>query len=83
MGYGFSRSCNTRTVSLSLITNNRGTSFRDDIAVIKPWVSPMPAVLIETARISGRDEQILHSAGSDAYVADGVKQALDWRFFGQ
>lgn len=64
-------------VSSNLGVNNRGSGARDDLAVLKPSVTNMTAVLVEAARLSGTDERILHAAGSATKVASGVKTALE------
>lgn len=65
------------SVSSNLGVNNRGSFTKDDIAVLKPRVTEMTAVLVEAARLSGTDEKILHTSGSAAKVATGIKAALD------
>jgi N-acetylmuramoyl-L-alanine amidase len=65
------------SVSLSLGVNNRGSMARDNVAVIKPSVTRATAVLVETARLSGSDEQKLHAASAPARVASGIKTAID------
>lgn len=66
-----------RSVSSSLGVNNRGVMVNDDIAVLKSSVTEMNAVLLEAARLSGNDERILHTSGSAARVAAGIKAALE------
>lgn len=68
------------SVSTSLGVNNRGAKVDDGLAVLKEKVTPMTAVLIEAARLSGSDEEKLHSAGSATKVAEGIKAALDAYF---
>lgn len=68
-------------VSASLGVNNRGAMVDDGLAVLKETVTPMTAVLVESARLSGSDEEKLHAAGSATKVAAGIKAALD-AFFG-
>ena len=67
-----------RAVSANLGLNNRGAKVDEEIAVLKPTVTRMNAVLLEAGRLSGRDEQILHSAGAASRIAAGVKSALEW-----
>lgn len=57
--------------------NNRGSFVRDNLAVLKPQVTPTTAVLLEVARLSGTDEKILHAPSSAARAATGIKTALD------
>lgn len=66
-----------RTVSSSLGVNNRGVMVDDELAVLKPTVTKMNAVLVEAARLSGTDETKLHTSGSAARIAAGIKAALD------
>jgi len=49
--------------------------------VLKPEVTKMTAVLLEAARLSGHDEQVLHHASTPSRVAPGVRAAVD-RYFG-
>ncbi|WP_048441753.1 N-acetylmuramoyl-L-alanine amidase [Caenimonas sp. SL110] len=70
------------SVSSSLGVNNRGSRVEiDDIAVLKPNVTRMTAVLVETARVSGKDEERLHSPDAPARIAAAVRSSLD-AFFG-
>lgn len=64
-------------VSSSLGVNNRGAFPSDKLAVLKPTVTEMPAVILETARVSGTDEVALHAKGASTRVANGIRQALD------
>lgn len=67
-----------RTVSSSLGVNNRGVMVDDEVAVLKKTVTEMKiAVLVESARLSGTDETKLHTSGSVARIAAGIKAALD------
>ena len=66
----------SQAVSVNLGTNNRGPKIDDTIAVLKPTVTNMTAVLIEIARLSGSDEQILHAAGSTTKAAAGIQSAV-------
>lgn len=66
-----------RAVSSALGANNRGSFAETELAVLKPTVTKMTAVLLETARLSGSDEVALHSPQAPTRVADGVKLALD------
>lgn len=66
------------TVSSSLGTNNRGSMARTDLAVLKPTVTFMPAVILEVARLSGSDEQLLRSSTMPSRAAEGVRQAVEW-----
>lgn len=67
----------SRAVSSSLGVNNRGPAVVSDIAVLKPRVTSMNAVLLEAARLSGSDERTLHGSGAMARIAVGIKAALD------
>ena len=67
-------------VSLSLGTNNRGAKVDDTIAVLKPTVTGMPAVLIEVARLSGSDERLLHAPTSATRAALGIHSAIQSYF---
>jgi len=64
------------SVSLSLGTNNRGSYARDDLAVLKPTVTQMPALLLEMARF-GSDETILHSSTAARRTAEAIKDTVD------
>ncbi|RJG16332.1 N-acetylmuramoyl-L-alanine amidase [Massilia cavernae] len=66
-------------VAQNLGVNNRGAEVRDDLAVLKPTVTnnPIPAVLLEAARLSGSDEKALHSAGSAGRIATGIQTAIE------
>lgn len=66
-----------RAVSFSLGVNNRGVMVDEKLAMLKPTVTEMRAVLVEAARLSGADEIKLHTAGSAARIATGIKAALD------
>jgi N-acetylmuramoyl-L-alanine amidase len=66
-----------RAVSSSLGVNNRGVMVDDELAVLKPTVTEMNAVLLEAARLSGTDEIKLHASGSTTRIATGIKAALD------
>lgn len=66
----------SRAVSMNLGTNNRGSKIDDTVAVLKPTVTNMTAVLIEVARLSGSDEQILHAARSATKTAVGIQSAV-------
>lgn len=63
------------TVSSNLGLSNRGSKTAD-FAVIKPYPNKMPAVLLETARLIGTDEKILHTPGSATKAANGIKDAI-------
>lgn len=65
------------SVSSHLGVNNRGAMIADGIAVLKPSVTSMNAVLLEAARLSGDDELKLHRPESPARIAAGIKAALD------
>jgi N-acetylmuramoyl-L-alanine amidase len=67
----------SRAVSIALGTNNRGVRVDDSITVLTKEITPMNAVLVETARLSGRDEEILHSSGSSSRAAAAIESALE------
>lgn len=67
----------SRAVSSSLGVNNRGPAVASDVAVLKPRITSMNAVLLESARLSGSDERTLHGSGAVARIAAGIKAALD------
>ena len=67
----------SKEVSSSLGVDNRGAGSNNTLAVLKATVTDADAVLLEVARLSGRDEQVLHSADSAARAAGGIKAALD------
>jgi N-acetylmuramoyl-L-alanine amidase len=64
-------------VSSNLGVNNRGSKIDDSIAVLKPNVTKMTAVILESARLSGADETKLHTAGSATRIAAAIIAALD------
>lgn len=64
-------------VASNLGVNNRGSSTADELAVLKPTVTQMSAVLVEAARLRGDDERKLHAPGAVARVAEGIKAGLD------
>lgn len=66
-----------RNVSFNLGVNNRGVMVDDELAVLKPKVTAMNAVLVEAARLSGDDETKLHTTDSASRIATGIKAALD------
>ena len=63
-------------VSTSIGTNNRGSQVNDSIAVLKPTVTNMTAILLEVARLSGTDETILHRKASITGTAIGIQSAV-------
>ncbi len=63
-------------VSSNLGTTNRGSMVDDSLAVLKPKVTKMTAVLVEVARLSGTDEEILHTSGSVTRAAMGIQSAV-------
>jgi N-acetylmuramoyl-L-alanine amidase len=65
-----------RSVSASLGVNNRGVFVNDDLEVLKR-TGDVAAVLLETARLSGSDEVILHSSASVARAAAGIRAAIE------
>jgi N-acetylmuramoyl-L-alanine amidase len=66
----------SQAVSLAIGVNNRGVKIDNTLRVLKPKVINMTAVLIEVARLSGSDEQILHQAGSITKAATGIASAV-------
>jgi N-acetylmuramoyl-L-alanine amidase len=66
-----------RSVSSSLGINNRGVKVNNGLTVLQPDVTPVNAVLLEAARLSGRDELILHERDSAARIAAAIKATLD------
>ncbi|MES2632903.1 MAG: N-acetylmuramoyl-L-alanine amidase [Pseudomonadota bacterium] len=70
------------SVASSLGINSRG-SFAETtrMGVLLPPATTMDAVLLETGRLSGTDEQRLHSLSAPSRVAAAIKASLD-QFFG-
>jgi N-acetylmuramoyl-L-alanine amidase len=64
-------------IASNLGVSNRGSVARDNLAVLKPTVTRMTAVIAETARLSGSDEQVMHGASAPANAASGIKAGLD------
>jgi N-acetylmuramoyl-L-alanine amidase len=63
-------------VAQNLGVNNREAAVRDDLAVLKPTVTRMPAVLLEAARLSGSDEKALHASGFATKIASGMQPPI-------
>lgn len=63
-------------VAQALGLNNRGPMPDDEIAVLKPTVTHMDAALLEAGRLSGHDEQVLHSREAPGRVASGIRAAI-------
>jgi N-acetylmuramoyl-L-alanine amidase len=70
-------------VAQALGLNNRGPQVDEEIAVLKPTVTNMDAVLLEAGRLSGRDEEILHSGEAPKRVAEGIRAAVTETIGGQ
>jgi N-acetylmuramoyl-L-alanine amidase len=68
------------SVAIALGVNNRGSGTDATLAVLKPNVTVMPAIVLETARLSGNDEKILHRSDASVRVATGLRSALDSYF---
>jgi N-acetylmuramoyl-L-alanine amidase len=68
------------SVAIALGVNNRGSGTDATLAVLKPNVTVMPAIVLEAARLSGNDEKILHRSDASVRVATGLKSALDSYF---
>lgn len=64
-------------VSSAVGVSNRGTEARDDLAVLKPTVSRMTAVLVEVGRLSAPDEDIIHNLASIANAASGIDSGIN------
>jgi N-acetylmuramoyl-L-alanine amidase len=65
------------SVSTFVGVENRGTEARDDLAVLKPTVSRMTAVLTEVARLSAPDEDIVHNPLSISRAATGMDVSIN------
>ncbi|WP_137940261.1 N-acetylmuramoyl-L-alanine amidase [Chitinivorax sp. B] len=69
------------SVAAKLGTNDRGTEIRKDLALLNISAEKkLAAVLVETARLNGSDEKILHSAGAVNKAALGIKNGIDKMF---
>jgi N-acetylmuramoyl-L-alanine amidase len=65
-------------VSSRLGLNNRGSVIDTrDLAILKPTVVNAPSVILEIARLSGTDEQIVHLPAARAAAAAGIKFAIE------
>jgi N-acetylmuramoyl-L-alanine amidase len=65
-----------RDVSSAVGVNNRGPKVDNEIAVLKPTVTNMNAVLLEVTRLSGRDEELLHAPTAPSRIASGVVSSV-------
>lgn len=72
----------TPPLSQNLGMSDRGAVARDGLAVLKPTVTRMAAVLAEMGRLSGEDEIILHNSGAPEKAASGAKSGIN-AFLGQ
>jgi N-acetylmuramoyl-L-alanine amidase len=63
-------------VSSSLGTSNRGAKARDDVGVLKATVTRMAASLVEVARLSGTDEELMHDPTSIGKAATGIQNGI-------
>lgn len=68
-------------VSTSLGLNNSGAVIGNHLLVLQLTPDGVFSVLLETARLSGKDEVALHTIGSSVRIASAIKASLD-SFFG-
>lgn len=65
-------------VSSRLRFNNRGSAIdARGLAILSPNLVRPPAALIEVGRLSGTDEEVLHTAAAVPAAAAGIKSAID------
>ena len=64
-------------VSSAVGVSNRGSEARDDLAVLKPTVSRMTAVLVEVGRLSAPDEDIIHNPASIGHASSGIDSGIN------
>jgi N-acetylmuramoyl-L-alanine amidase len=65
------------STSSALGVANRGTKVDDTLGVLKTTTSRMTSIIIETARLSAPDDDIVHTAGSTTRAANGIKAGID------
>lgn len=61
----------------SLGVNNSGTKKDNSMAVLKPTTSRMTAIIIEVARLSAPDDDIVHGASAAARAANGIRDGIN------
>ncbi len=63
--------------SSSLGVSNRGTKVDNSLAVLKTTTSRMTAIIIEVARLSTPDDDIVHASGATARAANGIRAGIN------
>lgn len=61
----------------SMGVNNRGSKVDNSLAVLKPTTSRMTAIIIEVARLSSPDDDIIHTSGATARAANGIRAGIN------
>jgi N-acetylmuramoyl-L-alanine amidase len=61
----------------ALGVNNRGIKVDDSLAVLKTTTSRMTAIIIEVARLSAPDDDIVHASGATALAANGIRAGIN------
>ena len=63
--------------SSALGVNNRGVTIENTFGVLKPTSSRMTAIIIETARLSAPDDDIVHASGATTRAANGIRAGIN------
>lgn len=63
--------------SSNLGVNNRGVKVDNGLAVLKTTTSRMTAAIIEVARLSTPDDDILHASGATDRAANGIRAGIN------
>ncbi len=61
----------------SLGVSNRGVKVDNSLAVLKTTTSRMTAIIIEVARLSAPDDDIVHASGATARAAGGIRAGIN------
>lgn len=63
--------------SASLGISNRGTKVDNSLAVLKTTTSRMTGIIIETARLSSPDDDVIHASGGTTRAANGIRAGIN------
>lgn len=63
--------------SSSLGVSNRGAKVDNSLAVLKTTTSRMTAIIIEVARLSAPDDDIVHTGGATSRAANGIRAGIN------
>ncbi len=66
-----------QSTSSALGVSNRGTKVDNDLGVLKLTSSRMTSILIEVARLSSPDDDIIHAAGATGKAANGIRNGIN------